>query len=75
MKADESFDTNYGSTAVHHVELSTKLEELYNALFIETYDKQIYERTIGSLSFDRRTKKLLDKAANLLSSYAIFDYI
>lgn len=53
-----------------NVRLNDKLVEVYNALFIETYQSGVYERNIGLITFNKNTKKLLMQTVGLLSGYA-----
>jgi len=50
--------------------LNDKLEKVYNALFIQDYQRRLYESTIGELSFDKKIKKILMQTVSLLSGYA-----
>lgn len=64
---DESFSPKDGTKTT--VTLQSKLEEVYNAIFVNTYSAGVYQVTIGQLEFDRRIKDSLFKITSLLSQY------
>lgn len=50
--------------------LNDKLEQVYNALFIQNYQHGVYESNIGEMSFDKETKTILMQTVSLLSRFA-----
>jgi hypothetical protein len=52
------------------VPLSDKLEKVYDALFIQNYQRRSYESNIGYMSFDKETKRILMQTVSLLSGFA-----
>lgn len=52
------------------VRLSDKLEKVYDALFIQNYQRRVYESNIGDMSFDKETKRILMQTVSLLSGFA-----
>ena len=63
-------ETQEGKVTVH---LNDKLKKVYDALFIQDYQRIIHERNIGELSFNNKTKKILMQTVSLLSGYADYN--
>ncbi|XOQ45169.1 MAG: KAP NTPase domain-containing protein [Clostridium sp.] len=64
----ESFKENDEGKTV--VPLDSKLQQLYNALFVTNYDYRTYKVAVGTYTFRRGTKEELIKIASLLSEFA-----
>ena len=67
---DESFDENIDNKKC--VKLKDKLQEIYDAIFVEKYTSGVYEKYVGDMSFSKESKgKLLD-IINLFSNITVF---
>ncbi|MEM5790391.1 MAG: hypothetical protein AAGU11_23975, partial [Syntrophobacteraceae bacterium] len=49
------------------VRLIDKLKNVYDSVFIQDYQRRVYESNIGQLSFDKETKRILMQTVSLLS--------
>ena len=55
--------------------IEEKLKEVYEALFVTEYGRDIYDTIIGEYEFNKDTKDIILKTASLLSNYANMDMI
>lgn len=67
LNNNETFDENDVQNTF--VTVGNKLQEVYSAIFVTTYDNTRPSTTIGKLRFDDRNKRLLLRVAGLLSTY------
>lgn len=54
------------------VKLNDKLNEAYNALFVQDYSNGIYEKNVGEMSFSQETHNILMRTVSLLSEFSDF---
>lgn len=54
------------------VNLTDKLNEVYNALFVQNYSNSTYEKNIGNMSFSQKTHDSLMRIVSLLSDFSDF---
>lgn len=73
LAANECFDTEENPQMATLVKLEDKLEEVYNALFIQQYTSSVYTVTIGQMSFNRQSRDVLLRAASTLSEFSNYD--
>ncbi len=67
LAKDESYEKTDGKKQVTKNE---KLEELYNAIFVEQYNGRTGSKNVGHFRFDKNSKQLLLSVASMLSRYA-----
>lgn len=65
---NETYEEN--KEGLETVSLNDKLEQVYDALFIQEYQRKVYESSIGTMKFNRKTKSTLMRTIGLLSGYA-----
>lgn len=66
---NESYTEEKTDNPVKIVKLEDKLNEVYNALFINKYSGSNYEKHIGGVSFDKSSRALLLRIVGLLSDF------
>lgn len=66
-------DSNRCSYSEKAADIKAKLDEVYNALFVERYTGEKYNKIIGKMEFDKRTKESLIRTVSLLSNYADYN--
>lgn len=71
LSKTESFEENDDGQTV--VSLDSKFKELYNALFVTSYDSRTYKVDLGKYSFDRSTRATLISTTSLLSRFSNTD--
>lgn len=72
LNKDETFDSS-DSSGLKIVTLEDKLKEVYEALFVQTYNNETYRIKIGEYFFDQNSKNLLLNVAGGLSKYANYN--
>lgn len=73
LRQNETFDPKENNSSLLHIKPEDKLQEIYNALFVELYDKNETQKYIGSVSFNKSTRAYLLRIISLLSDFADFD--
>lgn len=71
LNNNETYNTEEQNKNV--VKLEDKLSDVYNAIFIDKYQKSKYESNIGEMSFNRGTYAVLLRVVSLLSNYTCLD--
>lgn len=66
---NESYTEVKADKPVKIVKLEDKLNEVYNALFIDKYDGNHYQKNIGGVSFDKSSRAYLLRIVGLLSDF------
>lgn len=66
---NESYTEEKTDNPVKIVKLEDKLNEVYNALFINKYSGSNYEKHIGGVSFDKSSRAFLLRIVGLLSDF------
>lgn len=67
LTKDESFGNINGRT---HVEFQSRVEEIYEAVFVRKYTRGDYRKKIGKSNFDANSKISILQAISLLSKYS-----
>ena len=73
LSRDESYEPQRANGEVHTVLLEEKLTAVYEALFVYPYSGSIYEKEIGRIRFNEKTKKTLFQVVSILSGYADYE--
>ena len=68
LSNDETYDDSESGKT--YVSKKQKLEEYYNAVFAQDYDKRIYVKRIGTIECNKGTKLFLLQVASGLTPYA-----
>lgn len=66
---DESFDEKNENKK--YVKFKDKLQEIYDAIFVEKYTSDVYEKYVGDMSFSKESKGKLIDIINLFSSITV----
>ncbi len=69
-KEDESFSQIEKKKLITPEE---KILEIYNAIFVNKYSGNDYQKTIGKCEFDADSRKFVLVAASMLSQYANYE--
>lgn len=69
LNRDESFEDEQGKIKVTKEEI---LQKIYNAIFVNKYERGKYCEQIGEYEFDAKSKGFILGAAGMLSNYANF---
>lgn len=70
LKEDESFSQIEKKKLITPEE---KILEIYNAIFVNKYSGNDYQKTIGKCEFDADSRKFVLVAASMLSQYANYE--
>lgn len=70
LKEDESFSQIEKKKLITPGE---KILEIYNAIFVNKYSGNDYQKTIGKCEFDADSRKFVLVAASMLSQYANYE--
>ena len=70
LKEDESFSQIEKKKLITPEE---KILEIYNAIFVNKYSVNDYQKTIGKCEFDADSRKFVLVAASMLSQYANYE--
>ncbi len=71
LRNDETFDVNIENKKC--VKFKDKLQEVYDAIFVEKYTSGIYEKHVGNMSFSKESKGYLLDIINLFSNLTVLD--
>ncbi|WP_018306841.1 KAP family P-loop NTPase fold protein [Desulfitobacterium hafniense] len=72
LNRNEAFDESTQQGEIK-VKLTDKLNLVYSVLFVQDYSNGTYEKTIGSMRFDREIRDELIRIVSLLSDFSDFD--
>lgn len=71
LQSNETFEENIDGKK--YVKLKDKLQEIYEAVFVEKYNNGVYEKRVGSMSFSKKSKEQLFDVINLFSYLTLFN--
>lgn len=54
------------------VKMADKVQEIYDAVFVDKYNGSVYEKSVGEMSFSKRSRKRLFDVINLFSDLTDF---
>lgn len=66
---NESYTEVKADKPVKIVKLEDKLNAVYDALFINKYDGNVYQKSIGEVSFDKSSRADILRIVGLLSDF------
>ena len=70
LNKDETFDE--GIDGMQLVKMADKLQEIYNAVFVDKYNGNVYRKRVGEMSFSKRSRERLFDVINLFSNLTDF---
>lgn len=73
LRSNETYDEKEKDKTLTSIE--EKLKDVYKALFVTEYGRDVYDTVIGQYEFNKRTKDIILKTESLLSNYANMDMI
>lgn len=73
LRSNETYDEKEKDKTLTSIE--EKLKDVYEAIFITEYGRDIYNTVIGQYEFNKTTKDIILKTESLLSNYANMDMI